>query len=396
MIIGILAGEPSGDRLGAGLMRALKARRRDAGGSVRFVGIGGPLMIAEGLECLVPMERLAVNGFVEPVKRLPELIRILRMLLRTYQQSPPDAFIGVDFNVFNFLLERLLKGRGVGTVHYVSPSVYAWRRGRVRRIARSTDLLLTLYPFEPEFYADSPVEAVFVGHPLADEISPEMSDTAHREAARRTLGLPIGVPVVAVLPGSRSSEVKLMGPGFLDACVRIQAAIENVHFVVPCLRPVIREAMEIMGREHPDLRLTLYDGNARSALTACDAALVKSGTSTLEAMLLHRPMVVSYKLGEVTYQLVSRLLRTPYVALPNILAGEELVPELLQHEATGAALAENLLAELYTAAGDVEYLSRFEALHRSLRRGADDRAAQTVLDWLERPEGPERVERRSC
>jgi lipid-A-disaccharide synthase len=340
-------------------------------------------MLAEGLDCLVPMERLAVNGFVEPVRRLPDLVRILRMLLDRFRQEPPDAFIGVDFNVFNFLLERLLKRRGIGTIHYVSPSVYAWRRGRVQRIARSTDLLLTLYPFEPGFYERSTVEAVFVGHPLADEISPDMADAEHQAAARERLGLP-GGPVVAVLPGSRSSEVKLMGPGFLEACELIQARLEGVHFVVPCLRPVIREMMEALAADHPDLCLHLYDGNAREALTACDAALVKSGTSTLEAMLLHRPMVVSYRLGELTYQLVSRLLRTPYVALPNILAGEELVPELLQHDATPAALAENLLAELERGNADAEYLSRLEALHRSLRQGADARAAHAVLDWLER------------
>ncbi len=380
MKIGILAGEPSGDRLGAGLMRAIRSRRPE----VRFVGIGGPLMIAEGLECLVPMERLAVNGFIEPVKRLPDLVRILRLLLARFREEPPAAFIGIDFNVFNFLLERLLKRRGLATAHYVSPSVYAWRRGRVRRIARSTDLLLTLYPFEPAFYAGSTVEAVFVGHPLADEIEPQMSDAAHQLAARSQLGLREQGTVVAVLPGSRSSEVKLMAPGFLQACERVQARLGEVQFVVPCLRPVIRQAMEVHLAGYPELPVRLYDGNARTALAACDAALVKSGTSTLEAMLLHRPMVVSYRLGELTYQLVSRLLRTPYVALPNILAGQALVPELLQHEATPEALAENLLAELYRAREDGEYLSRFEALHASLRQGANERAADAVLDWLDR------------
>lgn len=378
MIIGILAGEPSGDRLGAGLMRAMRRQRP----GVRFVGIGGPLMLSEGLECLVPMERLAVNGFIEPVKRLPDLVRILRLLLDRYRQEPPDAFIGVDFNVFNFIVERLLKGRGVPTAHYVSPSVYAWRRGRVRRIARSTDLLLTLYPFEPAFYEESSVRAVFVGHPLADEIDPGMSGRTHQLAARTDLQIAGEGTVVAVLPGSRSAEVKLMGPGFLEACERIRTAVPDVRFVVPCLRPVIRARMERLLESHPDLPITLYDGNARLALTACDAALVKSGTSTLEAMLLHRPMVVSYRLGELTYQVVSRLLRTPYVALPNILAGEALVPELLQHEATAEALAENLLAELYRATEDAEYLARFEALHASLRQGANERAAAAVLGWL--------------
>lgn len=378
MIIGILAGEPSGDRLGAGLMQAMRKRRPD----VHFVGIGGPLMLAEGLECLVPMERLAVNGFMEPVKRLPDLVRILRLLLDRYRAEPPTAFIGVDFNVFNFLLERILKRRGVRTIHYVSPSVYAWRRGRVRRIARSTDLLLTLYPFEPAFYADTSVRAVFVGHPLADEIDPGMSDADHRAAARAELDIDGVGAVIAVLPGSRLSEVKLMAPGFLSACEQISVALGQVQFVVPCLRGVIRTAMEALLEAYPGLPVTLYDGNARKALTACDAALVKSGTSTLEAMLLHRPMVVSYRLGELTYKVVNRLLRTPYVALPNILAGQALVPELLQHEATPEALAENLLAELYRADRDEEYLTRFEVLHDSLRRGANARAADAVLDWL--------------
>jgi lipid-A-disaccharide synthase len=211
-----------------------------------------------------------------------------------------------------------------------------------------------------------------------------MSDAVHRMRAREQLGLVGEGPVVAVLPGSRASEVKLMGPGFLEACEHIRAAEPGIRFVVPCLRPIIRLRMEEMLHAYPGIEVTLYDGNARLALTACDAALVKSGTSTLEAMLLHRPMVVSYRLGELTYQLVSRLLRTPYVALPNILAGERLVPELLQHDATPQALAQNLRVELYRATSDGEYLSRFEVLHDTLRKRADERAAQAVMDWLGR------------
>lgn len=379
MILGIVAGEPSGDRLGAGLMTAIRARRPD----VRFVGIGGPLMVSAGLESLVPMERLSMNGFVEPVRRLPELIGIFKRLLDTYRRSPPAAFIGVDFNVFNLFLEGRLKRRGVPTVHYVSPSVYAWRRGRVRRIARSTDLLLTLYPFEPAFYRHTTVQAVFVGHPLADEIPPDRGNDAHRVAARAEIGLPETGAVIAVLPGSRLSEVRLMGPVFFAACEVVRARLGAVTFVVPCLRPQIFDAVARLIEAHPALDVRPVRGNARAALTACDAALVKSGTSTLEAMLLHRPMVVSYRLGELTYRVVKRLLRTPYVALPNILAGTELVPELLQHDATPQALAENLLAQLDKRAGDTEYLRQFESLHASLRQGADDRAAQAVLDWLE-------------
>lgn len=355
-------------------------RQREPG--VRFVGVGGPLMLEQGLEAVLDMDRLSVNGFMEPLRRLPDLVRVLGRLLDTYAGLRPDAFIGVDFNVFNLLLERLLKRRGVPTAHYVSPSVYAWRRGRVRRMARSTDLLLTLYPFEPAFYAASPVRAVFVGHPLADEISPAMSSDECRRQARVALGLAEEGPVVAVLPGSRMSEVKLMGERFVQACELLREAHPDIRCVVPCLKEAIEAHMAGLLEVHPDLAVTLYRGDARQALTACDAALVKSGTSTLEAMLLHRPMVVSYRLGELTYRLVRRLLRTPYVALPNILAGSALVPELLQHEATAEALAEKLLEALDNDASRVEYLTRAQALHETLRQGADERAALAVLSWL--------------
>lgn len=376
--VGILAGEASGDNLGRGLMAALKVRY----GDVRFVGVGGPGMIAEGLDSLVPMDRLAVNGFVDPVRRLPELIGILRRLLARFEAERPDVFVGVDFNVFNLLLERRLKRRGIPTVHYVSPSVYAWRRGRIRRIARAADVLLTLYPFEPELYADTPVQAVYVGHPLADAIDPDAGAAAGRAAARGELGLPAGLTVVALLPGSRLSEVRLMGELFLQAAKRIARARPGVRFVVPCVRPAIAAWLDAARLDHPDLELCSYQGNARLGLTACDAALVKSGTSTLEAMLLRRPMVVSYRLGRLTHAIVRRLLRTPYVALPNILAGRPLVPELLQDAATAAALADSLLAELDKSRSDPEYLQEFARLHDLLRCDADACAAEAVAQFL--------------
>jgi lipid-A-disaccharide synthase len=381
-IVGILAGEASGDNLGRGLMNEL--RRRHPG--VRFVGIGGPGMEAEGLEPLVSMERLSVNGFVDPLRRRPELLGILRSLLDAYRQTPPDVFVGVDFNVFNLLLETRLRRRGVPTVHYVSPSVYAWRRGRIRRIARAADMLLTLYPFEPDLYARTPVRAVYVGHPLADAIDLDAGGARGRSAARDALALPAEARVIALLPGSRMSEVRLMGPIFLGAAERLLLEAPGTRFVVPCVRPAIRTWLEQARKDHPDLPLTAYDGNARLGLTACDAALVKSGTSTLEAMLLRRPMVVSYRLGAVTYQVVRRLLRTPYVALPNILAGRPLVPELLQDQATSEALARQVLTELDKARNDPEYLAEFERLHRLLRCGANARAAEAVSTWLRQSE----------
>lgn len=377
-VIGIVAGEASGDVLGRGLMAELKQRHPGA----RFIGIGGPGMVAEGLESLAPMERLAVNGFIDPIRRLPELVGILRRLIARYRTERPDVFVGVDFNVFNLLLERRLKRRGIRTVHYVSPSVYAWRRGRIKRIAGAVDVLLTLYPFEPGLYAHTAVRAVYVGHPLADAIDPEAGEVAGRRRARRELGLPEEAPVVALLPGSRMSEVRMLGDAFLEAAALIVRERPGVHFVVPCVRPDIGRWLESARQRHPVPALTAYEGDARLALTACDGALVKSGTSTLEAMLLRRPMVVSYRLGPVTYQLVRRLLRTPFVALPNILAGQELVPELLQDQATPRALAARLLAELDKARGDPEYLARFARLHQVLRRHADARAAEAVSESM--------------
>jgi len=377
--VGIVAGEASGDALGAGLMAALKARYPGC----TFAGIGGPRMLEQGLESLVPMDRLGMNGIIDPIKRLPELLGILRGLVAAFTADPPRVFVGVDFNVFNLLLEGMLKRRGITTVHYVSPSVYAWRRGRVRRISRSADMLLTLYPFEPAFYEHVPVQAVFVGHPLADEIQPAArGDDAATALAREALGIAPDARCLALLPGSRLSEVRMLADLFLDAATAISRSLPESVFVIPCLRPAIADWIEARLSDYPQLKVVTYQGDARQALTACEGALIKSGTSTLEAMLLGKPMVVSYKLGEITYQLVHRMLRTPFIALPNILAGEELVPELLQHDATAAALAEKMLEQLDKARREPEYLARFAQLHRQLRKGADARAADAVAGWF--------------
>jgi lipid-A-disaccharide synthase len=379
MLIGILAGEASGDRLGAGLMRQL---RQDLP-SVEFVGIGGELMLAQGLQPLAPMTVFSMNGFAEPIRYLPRLIRVLRRLLACYQRQQPVAFIGVDFNVFNLLLERLLRRRGIPTAHYVSPSVYAWRAGRVRRISRSAELLLCLYPFELPFYHQEPISVVFVGHPLADEIDPLAGSAKQRAIAARSLGIDSSQRCIAVLPGSRMSEVKLMLTGFLEACELLQDQHSDSVFVIPCVSTTIEEYVVAAGSRHPDLQLVTYHGDARRALTACHGAIVKSGTGTLEAMLLQRPMVVSYRLGELSYQIVRRLLKSPFVALPNILAGRALVPELLQHEATPEALAARLSRELGRAAAEDDYFGEFSRLHESLRLDADARSAQAVLAWIE-------------
>ncbi len=358
-------------------MHALRARVPD----VRFRGVGGPLMLAAGLESLAPMSTFAMNGFVEPVKRFPRLLRVIRSLRASYLDDRPDVFVGVDFNVFNLLLERLLKRRGIVTAHYVSPSVYAWRRGRVKRIGRATDLVMTLYPFEPPLYASQGVRAEFVGHPLADSIEP-VDRTA---AARAELGMSNDQLVVALLPGSRMSELRAHAELFLQTAEIVEKTLErrDTVFLVPCVDERSRQAIEALAARFPTLTLRVLPTNAHLALAASDVALVKSGTGSLEAMLFGKPMVVTYRLGALSYAIVKALLRTPFVALPNILAGRRLVPELLQHAAQPQRLADALITELERGRAG-KHLTDFRMLHGSLRRGANQRAAEAVLKLIDR------------
>jgi lipid-A-disaccharide synthase len=381
LTLGFLAGEASGDNLGAGLMEAL-LKQQVSPADVRFLGVGGQRMQALGLQPLADMDVLAVNGFRDPLLRLPKLIALMRRLIREFVAAEIDAFVGIDFNVFNFILEAALKKRGIPTIHYVSPSVYAWRSGRTKRVAKSADLLLCLYPFEPHFYAGLAVQAEYVGHPLADEIAFDAGAPQAQAAARQALGLSADSVVLAVLPGSRGSEVALMITDFLAAARLFSAKHPDTQVIIPCLRPQLTQRIEQALADYPDLRVTLYNGNARQALQAADVALVKAGTSTLEAMLLHRPMVVSYRLGALSYQLAKRVVRTPYVALPNILAGRELVPELMQDAATPQALAQALDQQLQRARQDDSYAASFSQLHRQLAQGANAKAAAAVLRLL--------------
>lgn len=378
----MVAGEASGDNLGAPLIRALKASHPNA----CFVGIGGPAMIKEGLSSWTDIERLSVNGFVDPIKRLPELVRILMSTRNRVIAAKVDCFIGVDFNFFNLLLERLLKERGVKTVHYVSPTVWAWRKWRIRSIARSVDLMLALYPFEKEVYVKNNINVVFVGHPLADQISPDPSPR-DKSIARERLGFGMGDPVIAVLPGSRGSEVRYSGPDFLKAAVLIAAATPGCKFVIPAANPRRRDQVEQLAKEFAsDLDITMIDGDARLAMQASDVVLVNSGTATLEALLLKRPMVMSYRLGRVTYGIVSRMVATPWFALPNILAGRALVPEFIQNAATPEALGGAVLG-LLKAGDNPELMQAFDHIHRTLRRDAASEAARAVLSLCGRSEG---------
>ncbi|BBP84936.1 MULTISPECIES: lipid-A-disaccharide synthase [Pseudomonas] len=368
--IALVAGEASGDILGSGLMQALKARHPDA----EFIGVGGPLMEAEGLASYFPMERLAVMGLVEVLGRLPELLSRRKRLIATLIDARPDVFIGIDAPDFNLGVELKLRRAGIRTVHYVSPSVWAWRQKRVLKIREGCDLMLTLFPFEAQFYEAHQVPVRFVGHPLADTIPLE----ADRAAARTAIGVPDGAALVALMPGSRGGEVGRLGSLFLDAAERMRSMRPGLHFVLPCASPARRQQLEQMlaGRNLP---LTLLDGRSHQALAACDAVLIASGTATLEALLYKRPMVVAYKVAPMTYRILKRLVKSPYVSLPNLLAQRLLVPELLQDAATPEALAQTLVPLL--DGGDVQ-TEGFDRIHRTLRLDASKEAAGAVLDLI--------------
>ena len=370
LTVALVAGEASGDILGAGLMQALKARHPD----VRFIGIGGPRMEAQGLQSYFPLERLAVMGLVEVLGRLPELLARRKRLLKTFLDVRPDVFIGIDAPDFNLDLALKLRRNGIKTVHYVSPSVWAWRQNRVLKIRDACDLMLTLFPFEAKFYDAHQVAVRFVGHPLADAI-PLVPD---RAAARAELQLPQDGLVVALMPGSRGGEVGRLGPLFLAAAERLRSMRPGIRFVVPCASPERREQLEqiLAGR---DLPLTLLDGQSHAALAACNAVLIASGTATLEALLYKRPMVVAYSVAPLTFRILKRMVKSPYVALPNLLAQRLLVPELLQDAATPDAMA-RLLSPLLDN-GDVQ-TEGFDAIHRTLRCDASSQAAGAVLELV--------------
>ncbi|KPU50578.1 lipid-A-disaccharide synthase [Pseudomonas fluorescens] len=367
--IALVAGEASGDILGAGLMRALKARHP----AVEFIGVGGPLMQAEGLTPYFPMERLSVMGLVEVLGRLRELLARRKKLVADLIAAKPDVFIGIDAPDFNLNIELKLRQAGIKTVHYVSPSVWAWRQKRVLKIREGCDLMLTLFPFEARFYEEKGVPVRFVGHTLADAIPLE----ADRAAARAELGLPDG-PLVALMPGSRGGEVGRLGALFLDTAQRLRALRPGVLFVMPCASPQRRAQLEALlaGR---DLPLTLLDGQSHLALAACDAVLIASGTATLEALLYKRPMVVAYRLAPLTFWILKRMVKSPYISLPNLLAQRLLVPELLQDDATVEALAQTLSPLIE---GGEEQTRGFDEIHRTLRLDASNQAADAVLNLI--------------
>ncbi|HBP6726402.1 TPA: lipid-A-disaccharide synthase [Pseudomonas aeruginosa] len=371
--VALVAGEASGDILGSGLMQALRARYPD----IEFIGVGGPRMEAEGLSSYFPMERLSVMGLVEVLGRLPELLRRRKRLIRTLIEARPDVMIGIDAPDFTLGVEHKLRQAGLRTVHYVSPSVWAWRQKRVLKIREACDLMLALFPFEARFYEEHGVPVRFVGHPLANTIPLQ----ADRAAARARLGLPADGQVVALMPGSRGGEVGKLGALFLDTAQRLLVERPGLRFVLPCASAARREQIEQMLQGREPLPLTLLDGASHEALAACDAVLIASGTATLEALLYKRPMVVAYRVAGLTYRILKRLVKSPYISLPNLLAGRLLVPELIQDAATPQALAATLSPLLDDGSQQVEF---FDAIHRALRQDASAQAAEAVLQLVER------------
>jgi lipid-A-disaccharide synthase len=373
LTIALVAGETSGDILGAGLIRALKAKVPDA----RFVGVAGPLMQAEGCEAWYEMEELAVMGIVEVLGRLRRLLHIRADLTRRFSELQPDVFVGIDAPDFNITLEGKLKQRGIKTIHYVSPSVWAWRQKRVFKIGRATDLVLAFLPFEKAFYDRFNVPCRFIGHTMADAMPLEPD----KNGARDVLGIAHEARCLALLPGSRGAEVEMLSADFLKTAQLLRSHFPDLEILVPLVNSKRREQFErILAEVAPELPVRLLDGQAREAMIASDAALLASGTAALECMLAKCPMVVGYRMKPFTFWLAKRLVKTDYVSLPNLLAGRELVKELLQEECEPQLLAQALTPLLEESETRHEMHDIFRQLHEQIRCNADEQAAQAVLE----------------
>ena len=387
--IAIVAGEASGDLLGSHLIRALKAQRSD----LTFIGIAGPKMIGEGTTSLFPIEKLSVRGYVEVLKHLYGLLKLRKSLLKQLLAEKPDIFIGVDAPDFNFWLERKLKKHSIPTIHYVSPSIWAWRGGRMGKIKRAVSHVLALFPFEPALYEKAGVAVTYVGHPLADELPLKPSKTA----AREILKIEKNKLVIAMLPGSRQSEVKQHADLLIKTAKIISKENKNSQFLVPLITRETRQLFEtalynnishnqanLNNDDTTDetLDLDILFGHAHDAMEAADIVIVASGTATLEAALLKKPMVITYRMPAISWQILKRMRYQPYVGLPNILAGKFLVPELLQYDATPQKLADAVASLLSDDAYLKEINQEFTTIHHNLRQNSAKKAADVVLSYL--------------
>ena len=374
--IAIVAGEASGDLLGSHLMRALNEQRSD----LTFIGIAGPKMMKEGAKSLFPIEKLSVRGYVEVIKHLYGLLKLRKSLLKQLLAEKPDIFIGVDAPDFNFWLERKLKKRGIPTIHYVSPSIWAWRGGRMGKIKRAVSHVLALFPFEPALYEKAGVPVTFVGHPLADEIPLRPNKTA----AREILKIEKNKQVIAMLPGSRQSEVRQHAELFVKTAQIIAQDNANTQFLVPLITRETRAIFEqaLYKDTSQAIELNILFGHAHDAMEAADVVLVASGTATLEAALLKRPMVITYRMPTLSWWILKRMNYLPYVGLPNILAGKFVVPELLQKEATPQKLADAVSALLTDRNHTQVIKEEFTKIHQTLKQDSAKKAASVILSYL--------------
>ena len=373
--IGIVAGEESGDLLGANLIEAVKEKISD----VEIVGIGGEHLIKAGCKTLYPMEKLSVMGIVEVCSRYFELFSIRNDLKRYFLDNPPDVFIGVDAPDFNFSLERALRKADIKTIHYVSPSIWAWREYRLKKIAKSVDLMLTLFPFEVDYYTLNNIPAVFVGHPLAEKIKFKTD----KNAARERLKLPTDKRMIAIMPGSRENELDKLIEPFIHAAIRCKDKKDDIFLMAGLTNENMGQIFTSKLKQiAPNLPIKIITGKALDVMEAADVILLASGTVTLEAMLLKRPMVVAYKLNKITYEIAKRLIRIPYVSLPNILAGELIVPECLQSQCTPEILCDELMNWIGNEQSVIQLEQKFLEIHQKIKAPSRQLAGNAVLDLI--------------
>ena len=376
MIIALVAGEASGDQLGAALIRAIRSSKPDT----RFAGIGGPLMKAAGMDCWWDSGQLSVMGLFEVINHIPRLFGLRRQLVARLVALKPDVFIGIDAPDFNLGVEKRLKAKAIPVIHYVSPTVWAWRSGRVKTIAKATDRVMCLFPFEPNWYQRQAVAADYTGHPMADEIPFQVSAVE----ARTTLGVESKGICIALLPGSRLSELEKLATPMLDAAVIMTRRYPDISFLMPATTTLIRDYFESELLKYPGVNCRVFSTRSKDVMAAADVVICASGTATLEVMLVNRPMVVCYRLAGMTYALAKwfRLVKTRFFALPNILSCEALVPELLQHEVTGQRIAEEVFRWLDQPGLCNDLKKRFDLLHQKLRIDAAATAASVVLQHV--------------
>lgn len=376
MHITIVAGEASGDCLGVGLIQAL----REHYPNLKIDGIAGSKMQAQGCKTLYPMERLAVMGFIEPLKRLPELIKIRRHVRRHVLQNRPDVFIGIDSPDFNLGLEEAFKKAGIPTVHYVTPAVWAWRKWRIRKIARSVDLMLTLFPFEAEFYKKNHVPVKFVGHPFADQI-PMHPD---QQKVRKQFGISKDAKVLALLPGSREMELEYLAETFIRTASLCLSREPNLQIITAMFNEARKKQFEkILKETSPQLSVKIISGQSRDVMLSADVVLLTSGTATLEAMLLKRPMVVAYRTSKLMNFLVKLLVKVKYFALPNLIAGRKIISEFYQEEATPEILSAAIMDLLNNSKEKEELIQTYIVLHKTLKQNASQKAAKAIVELLD-------------